>query len=120
MKIYLLNGLLLLVIFSLSFSLGSQLSQTYAGYENYQPSPTLSCSPTPSPSDTPSITSDEDTPTAGVSATQTPFFPTPTEGSGGYFNDGLGCGTHSCIGTPASADNVSAPTSAPDTGRATQ
>ena len=117
MKIYLINGFLLLVIFSLSFGLGSQLGQTYASYEDYQPTPTTSCTPTPT--DAPSVTS-IDTPTAGASATPTPFYPTPTEGSGGYFDDELGCGTHSCIGTAASADNVSAPTSAPDTGRATQ
>lgn len=58
------------------------------------------------------------TPTAGVSATASPsafIFPGPTEGSGGYFNDNLGCGTHSCIGKPS---YILIPTSAPNTGRA--
>ncbi len=62
--------------------------------------------------------SDSPSPTAGDSATPTPqpIYPTPTEGSGGYFNDHLGCGEHSCIGKPASANNI--PQSPPSTGRA--
>lgn len=66
----------------------------------YIPTPTVSVQPTetPVPSDTPS-------PTAGQSATPTPGpGPTPTPGTQ--------------INTAASANNISAPQSAPDTGRA--
>ncbi len=79
--------------------------------------PTQSVSPTlilPIPTD--EEISDTPSPTAGDSATPTPQpFPGPTEGSGGYFNDNLGCGTHSCVGKPG---YVPIPTSAPSTGRA--
>ncbi len=77
--------------------------------------------------DCPSISPSEDiSPTAGDSATPSaspsaqPIYPTPTEGSGGYFDDGLGCGTHSCIGKPGyiPVPTASTPQGAPMTGRA--
>jgi len=84
------------------------------------PTPTVSCTPSPTEGEpTDEVTPDlSTTPTAGVSATVTPtefIYPTPTEGSGGYFDDGLGCGHHSC----ASGNSAPAqPQAAPATGRA--
>lgn len=77
------------------------------------PTPKVTVTPTAGPSATPAPS------VASPSAVPTPFiYPTPTEGSGGYFNDNLGCGTHSCISGPASINNM--PSAAPATGRAMQ
>ncbi len=74
--------------------------------------PIISLSPSPEDSVTPESTP-TDTPEATDSAQ--PVYPTPTAGTGGYFDDHLGCGTHSCVGKPG---YVAIPTGAPMTGRA--
>ncbi len=112
-----------LLLFILSGLVGFGVTTVYAQYDNSDVTPTSTvtteptCTPTISPVPSDEI-SDTPSPTAGDSATPTPqiFYPTPTEGSGGYFDDHLGCGTHSCISTPASANNI--PQAPPSTGRA--
>ena len=123
-----------ILIFILSLFIGLGVTTVYA-HDNFnqcdnkycQPTPTSkpSCSPSPTlviPIPTESVVPDTDTPSAGISATPTTefFYPTPTEGSGGYFDDHLGCGTHSCIGKPGyiAIPTPQSPQYAPHTGRA--